>query len=237
MVKVALLLNSMLLHLRFASTFVIHSPSLHSSSRLLSSGVVKMSSTSDSKTTLLNCPTIPLRDGTNHPAIGFGTYKVGFIPASASSASAATPAVPTQVERTAEECVSDALDVGYRFLECAEFYGNEAEVGKAIHKSGIDRKDLYICSKVWTTTIEQGPAAVRAQLEKTLKDLQTTYVDLYLIHWPVPVHHVEAYKTLVELQKEGKVKGIGVSNYGKSSRVESNRRFCLVHTGLSSLEH
>jgi diketogulonate reductase-like aldo/keto reductase len=179
-----------------------------------------MSST-DSKTTLLNCPTIPLRDGTNHPAIGFGTYKVGFIPASASSASAATASAspaPTAVERTAEECVSDALDVGYRFLECAEFYGNEAEVGKAIAKSGIDRKDLYICSKVWTTTIEKGPAAVRAQLEQTLKDLQTTYVDLYLIHWPVPVHHVEAYKTLVELQKEGKVKGIGVSNYGKSGR-------------------
>jgi diketogulonate reductase-like aldo/keto reductase len=182
------------------------------------------SSTTDSKTALLNCPTIPLRDGTSHPAIGFGTYKVGFIPASASSAAAAaSPAATTSlVERTAEECVSDALDVGYRFLECAEFYGNEAEVGKAIAKSGIDRKDLYICSKVWTTTIEKGPAAVRAQLEQTLKDLQTTYVDLYLIHWPVPVHHVEAYKTLVELQKEGKVKGIGVSNYGKW-----NRRLCL----------
>jgi diketogulonate reductase-like aldo/keto reductase len=185
-------------------------------------------STTDSKTALLNCPTIPLRDGTSHPAIGFGTYKVGFIPASASSA--VTSSAPTSVERTAEECVSDALDVGYRFLECAEFYGNEAEVGKAIAKSGIDRKDLYICSKVWTTTIEKGPAAVRAQLEKTLKDLQTTYVDLYLIHWPVPVHHVEAYKTLVELQQEGKVKGIGVSNYGKS-----NCRLCRVL--LDTLEH
>jgi hypothetical protein len=222
MVKVALLrlMSFMLLHLRVASTFVTKSPSLYSSSRSL--GVVRMSSTTESKTALLNCPMIPLRDGTSHPAIGFGTYKVGFIPASASSAAAASPA-PTSVERTAEECVSDALDVGYRFLECAEFYGNEAEVGKAIAKSGIDRKDLYICSKVWTTTIEKGPAAVRAQLEKTLKDLQTTYVDLYLIHWPVPIHHVEAYKTLVELQKEGKVKGIGVSNYGKL-----NHRLCIV---------
>jgi diketogulonate reductase-like aldo/keto reductase len=190
-----------------------------------------MSSTESSKTTLLNCPTIPLRDGTKHPLIGFGTYKVGFIPASASSVSAATTTAspaPTQVERTAEECVSDALDVGYRFLECAEFYGNEAEVGKAIAKSGIDRKDLYICSKVWTTTIEKGPAAVRAQLEQTLKDLQTTYVDLYLIHWPVPVHHVEAYKTLVELQKEGKVKGIGVSNYGKSGRLSISVLYCWI---------
>jgi diketogulonate reductase-like aldo/keto reductase len=176
-----------------------------------------MSST-DSKKALLNCPTIPLRDGTSHPAIGFGTYKVGFIPASASSAVASSD--PTSVERTAEECVSDALAVGYRFLECAEFYGNEAEVGKAIAKSGIDRSDLFICSKVWTATIEQGPAAVRAQLEKTLNDLQTSYIDLYLIHWPVPVHHVEAYKTLVELQKEGKVKGIGVSNYAWEDYLE-----------------
>jgi diketogulonate reductase-like aldo/keto reductase len=89
-----------------------------------------------------------------HPAIGFGTYKVGFIPASASAAVANE--APKTVERTAEECVSDALDVGYRFLECAEFYGNESEVGKAISKSGVKREDLFICSKVWTTTIEKG---------------------------------------------------------------------------------
>jgi diketogulonate reductase-like aldo/keto reductase len=162
---------------------------------------------------LLNCPKIPLRDGTLHPAIGFGTYKVGFIPASASSAVG-------QVERTAEECVSDALNVGYRMLECAEFYGNEAEVGKAIAKSGIPRQDLFLCSKVWTTTIEKGPLAIREQLEKTLHDLQTDYVDLYLIHWPVPGHHVQAYKTLIELRNEGKCKGIGVSNYALEDYLE-----------------
>jgi hypothetical protein len=81
------------------------------------------------KEALFECPSIPLYDNTSHPAIGFGTYKVGFIPASASSAVAA--AAPTSVERTAEECVTDALAVGYRFLECAEFYVNESEVGKA----------------------------------------------------------------------------------------------------------
>jgi diketogulonate reductase-like aldo/keto reductase len=153
----------------------------------------------------------------SHPVIGFGTYKVGFIPASASAAVAGSAG---GVERTAEECVSDALSVGYRFLECAEFYGNEHEVGKAIAKSGIDRKDLFLCSKVWTTTIEKGPAAIEAQLDKTLADLGTDYIDLYLIHWPVPGKHVEAYKTLEKLQKAGKIKGIGVSNYAWEDYLE-----------------
>eukprot|EP00956_Cyclotella_meneghiniana_P004209 scaffold5177_cov73-Cyclotella_meneghiniana.AAC.4 len=157
------------------------------------------------------CPTISLRDGTPHPSIGFGTYKVGFIPASASSAVAST--TKEEPQRTAAECVADALACGYRFLECAEFYGNESEVGKAIKSSGIARKDLFLCSKVWTTTIEKGEEAIRARLEQTLSDLGTDYVDLYLIHWPVPGKHVDAYKTLEELQKEGKIRNIGVSNY------------------------
>lgn len=172
-------------------------------------------------------PTIPLRDGTPHPAISFGTYKVGFIPASASSAVAA-PGAET-VQRTAEECVADALAVGYRSLECAEFYGNEAEIGKAIAKSGIPRAELHLCSKVWTTTIERGEDAVRAQLEKTLSDLGTDYLDLYLVHWPVPNKHVEAYKTLEKLQKEGKIKNIGLSNYAVEDYLE------LKESGIASL--
>lgn len=71
-------------------------------------------SSPEQKQALLSCPSIPMRDGTPHPAIGFGTYKVGFIPASASSAVAGADDAP---QRTAEECVTDALEVGYRFLE------------------------------------------------------------------------------------------------------------------------
>jgi len=166
---------------------------------------------SHERESLINCPKATMYDGTLHPLIGFGTYKVGFIPASASASSSTTTSASPL--RTAEVCITDALDCGYRFFECAQFYGNEKEVGKAIVKSGIPRSQLFLCSKVWTTTMEQGPDAIRKQLEQTLSDLQTTYLDLYLIHWPVPGKHVEAYKTLEILAKEGKVKGIGLSNY------------------------
>ena len=80
--------------------------------------------------------------------------------------------------------------------------------------------ELFLCSKVWTTTIEQGSDAIRAQVQQTLDDLQTDYIDLYLIHWPVPGKHVQAYQTLLELQTEGKIRGVGVSNYAWEDWLE-----------------
>eukprot|EP00960_Hanusia_phi_P027709 746970-Hanusia_phi.AAC.2 len=147
--------------------------------------------------------------------IGFGTYKVGFIPASASAAVAGQDQQGSK-EETARECVLSALECGYRFLDCAQFYGNEKEVGLAIKDSGIPREELFLASKVdgrlptpspshwtgkvWTDKIFEGADAVRTQIQQTLDDLGTDYLDLYLIHWPVPGKHVEAYQVFLSPQ-------------------------------------
>ena len=112
---------------------------------------------------LSSAPTVKLNDGTAHPQIGFGTYKVGFIPASASAAVAGAEESGGE-GATATDIVGDALDVGYRFLDCAQFYGNEVQVGEAINTSKVPRKDLYLASKCWSDAIYDGPAAVRAQV-------------------------------------------------------------------------
>ena len=152
--------------------------------------------------------TYRLNDGRLHPAIGFGTYKCGVIPASASGGGG----IPAD-HVSANDIIHDAIDVGYRMFDCAQFYMNEAEVGAALKATGTPRQELFLISKVWGDNVYKGPEAVRAQVQQTLKDLQTDYLDLYLIHWPVPGKHVAAYKELEELQKEGTVLSIGVSNY------------------------
>mmetsp|Transcript_45758 Transcript_45758/g.103320 ORF Transcript_45758/g.103320 Transcript_45758/m.103320 type:complete len:350 (+) Transcript_45758:71-1120(+) len=176
------------------------------------SGRLSALSARAASSTGFDVPQVRLNDGTLHPQLGFGTYKVGFIPASASAAAAGKEETGA-TGPTARECVAEALGLGYRFLDCAEFYGNEAEVGASIKDSGIARSELYLASKVWTTTIFQGEAAVRAQVLKTIQDLDCDFLDLYCVHWPVPGKHVDAYVALQGLHKEGLIKSLGLSNY------------------------
>ncbi|OAQ61103.1 glycerol dehydrogenase [Pochonia chlamydosporia 170] len=153
-----------------------------------------------------------LNTGASIPAVGLGTWQ----------------AKPGEVGKAVEH----ALKSGYRHIDCALIYRNESEVGEAIKKSGIPREEIFITSKVWNTHQPD----VAAGLAQTLKDLQTSYLDLYLIHWPVrlvpnetsdllPVNpdgtrsvdsswnQQDTWRQMEEVYRSGKVKAIGVSNW------------------------
>jgi diketogulonate reductase-like aldo/keto reductase len=106
--------------------------------------------------------------------------------------------------------VSYALKIGYRHIDTASLYGNESDVGKALHQSGL-RREVFITTKVWNT--EQGYDTTLQACEKSLRRLGLAYVDLYLIHWPVQRMSTETWKAMIEILQQGKVRAIGVSNY------------------------
>jgi 2,5-diketo-D-gluconate reductase A len=107
--------------------------------------------------------------------------------------------------------VTAAIDAGYRHIDTAAAYGNEAEVGEAVRACGLDRDELFVTTKLWND--EQGEA--RRALETSLQRLGLDYVDLYLIHWPAPARerYVEAWQVLIEAQEAGLARAIGVSNF------------------------
>lgn len=138
-------------------------------------------------------PTYRLGDGTALPAVGFGTYPL-----------------------KGEECVAavlSAIDAGYRLIDTAVNYGNEREVGEAIRRSGVPREELVVTSKLpgRAHAYDDAVASVRASVET----MGLEHVDLHLIHWPNPRvdTYVEAYRALVDLQAEGLVRSVGVSNF------------------------
>src|SRR3954468_14293313 len=136
---------------------------------------------------------LPLRDDTTIPQLGFGVFLV--------------PA-----EETAD-IVGQALDAGYRHIDTAAAYRNEAGVGEAVRSSGLSRDEVYITTKCFNTN--HGRDKARAALERSLDRLEMDQVDLYLIHWPVPMHdlYAETWEAFVQAQSEGLVKSIGVSNF------------------------
>jgi 2,5-diketo-D-gluconate reductase A len=144
-------------------------------------------------TTPTTIPTVQLNDGEQIPQLGFGVFQV--------------PPAETV------ETVTRALQIGYRHVDTAKAYNSEAEVGQAIHAAGLSREDVYLTTKCFNDDhgFDQAKRALHASLER----LETTHVDLYLIHWPVPAHdkYVETWKALVELQQEGLTRSIGVSNF------------------------
>lgn len=134
--------------------------------------------------------TVKLNNGIEMPLIGYGVYQIS----------------PTECER----CVSDALQVGYRLIDTAQAYHNEESVGNAVRKSGIDRKDIFIVSKIWISNY--GYEKAKNSIEESLRKLQTDYIDLMLLHQPF-CDRYGAYRALEEAYKEGKLRAIGVSNF------------------------
>ncbi|MTW87006.1 aldo/keto reductase [Virgibacillus dakarensis] len=132
-----------------------------------------------------------LNNGTQIPQLGFGVYKV-------------------RAEQT-YDTVAHALELGYRHIDTASFYGNEEGVGRAIRESGIPREELFVTTKVWND--DHGFDRTLRAFEKSLARLGLDYVDLYLIHWPVPDLFTETWKALEKLYHDNVTKAIGVSNF------------------------
>lgn len=110
-----------------------------------------------------------------------------------------------------ENAVKSALKNGYVSIDTAAIYQNERGVGNAIKESGIPREDIFLTSKVWNS--EQGYKTTLAAFEESLDKLQTSYLDLYLIHWPKGERSVDTWKALEELYKKGRIRAIGISNF------------------------
>ena len=144
-------------------------------------------------TQVQNVPTLRLNDGREIPQLGFGVFQV--------------PPAET------EAAVTRALEVGYRHIDTAAAYRNEAGVARAIAAVGLDRSEVFITTKLFNDDHgrEQAQRAFAASLER----LETDYVDLYLIHWPVPSEdrYVETWQALEEVHREGRARSIGVSNF------------------------
>ena len=140
-------------------------------------------------------PSLSLNDGRSIPQLGFGTWQIE--------------------QPDAARVVGEALEAGYRHIDTAQMYGNERGVGEAVTASGLDRDAIFLTSKLNNDAHE--PDDARRAFDQTLKDLETEYVDLFLIHWPLPTRYggdfVSTWKVLEEFQREGRAKSIGVSNF------------------------
>lgn len=136
--------------------------------------------------------TLKMNNGTRIPRIGFGVFRL----------ESGTQTV---------QAVLDALEAGYRHIDTAAIYGNEAEVAQAIAQSGIPRNELFITGKMWKQDLQSHTQ--EDALKKSLETLRTDYLDLYLIHWPVDGCNIETFEKMLKMEADGACKAIGVSNF------------------------
>jgi diketogulonate reductase-like aldo/keto reductase len=135
-------------------------------------------------------PTIRLNNGIDMPGLGFGTWKM--------------------TDAEAESSVRAAIEAGYRLIDTATLYGNERGVGKAVRESGLPREELFVTTKLWPTDFFSPQKAFDASLEH----LGLDYVDLYLVHWPIPLMPKSVWLAMEKIYASKRARSIGISNYG-----------------------
>ncbi|MGY5319211.1 aldo/keto reductase [Neomicrococcus lactis] len=160
----------------------------------------------------LTSPNLTFSDGRSIPQLGYGVWRVE--------------------DDVAERVVGEAFEVGYRHIDTARIYGNEAGVGRAIASSGIARDELFITTKIWNA--DHGYDNALRAFDASMERLGLDTLDLLLIHWMVPAknQYVDTWKALVELQKQGRVNSIGVSNFSTQALDE-----IVAETGVSPVIH
>ncbi len=142
----------------------------------------------------MKIPSVQLNDGNKMPQIGLGVWKA-------------------RDGKEVQQAVATALDDGYRLIDTAAAYGNEVGVGRTIRESDVERKDIFVTTKLWNG--DQGYDSALRAFDTSLDKLGLDYIDLYLIHWPMAKmgKYIETWKAFAEIQKSGRVKSIGVSNF------------------------
>ena len=157
--------------------------------------------------------TVKLNNNVEMPILGFGVYQV-----------------PDHNE--CERVVSDALETGYRLIDTAQAYFNEEAVGKAIKNSGVDRKDIFLVTKVWVSN--GGYEKAKASIDESLRKLQTDYIDLILIHQPFNDYY-GTYRAMEEAYENRKTRAIGVSNFYPDRFVDLSH-FCKIQPMINQVE-
>lgn len=163
-----------------------------------------------------------LNNGVEIPAVAFGTYKAA--------------------DGKSADVIRTAIEAGYRYFDTASFYGTETYLAEAVRESGISRDEIFIASKLWKT--EMGYDNVKKAFERTLENLETDYLDLYLIHWPLPEPGYkewkqldkETWRAMEELYQEGKIRAIGLSNF-LPHHIENILEDCTVRPAVDQIEY
>jgi len=157
---------------------------------------------------------VALADGRTMPRIGLGTFPM--------------------TDDDAQRLIPQAVEIGYRLIDTATLYRNESGVGRGIAASGIDREELFVTTKLWD---EHGYETSKVAFEGSLERLGLDYVDLYLIHWPLPDRGLfeETWRSLIELREHGLARSIGVSNFARS-HIESLRAATDVLPVVNQIE-